>query len=109
MIVSVATFTQASSRRSEVAFYALLAGYFGTKCFNTMGFVFVYQYASEIYPTNARVAGAALCLAAGRLGSIIAPIAFVYSNEVYGTWAGFFHLMVAICLLNAVLIIFLPF
>merc|ERR1719240_733725 len=55
---------------------ATLAGFLGIKVFVNVGFVVVYVYASEIYPSVARTSGTAFCLAAGRVGSSLCPLAY---------------------------------
>lgn len=90
-------------------YYLLHGGYIGIKMFACIGFIVVYQYAAEIYPTVARTTGNAICLAGGRLGGIFSPIAFEYLVEWTGSFASFFYMLAIMACLNFVLIIFLPF
>jgi len=101
--------TQASSHSAQNE-YMLHAGFAGMKCFINVGFCTVYQYVSEIYPTNCRVAGTGICFGIGRLGSFSAPFVFEWLMEAYNDdWQLFFWLMSAICVVNGILVLFLPF
>jgi hypothetical protein len=87
----------------------LQVGLFGHKVFTAFGFLVVYVYAAEIYPTVVRATGSALCIAAGRVGCIIAPL--VYENLHYATGSHtlFFSLTAGLCAINAILVLFLPY
>lgn len=90
--------------------YVLHIGFAGLKCWVNMGFIIIYQYASEIYPTSARVAGTGLCFGCGRVGSMLAPFVFEGVMVAFGgSWQHFFYLMATVCALNAILIVLLPF
>lgn len=86
----------------------LHSGYFGIKVFACIDFIIVYQYATEIYPTEARTTGTATCIAGGRLGGIVAPIIFEHLLEATGSFVTFFYVIAALCVVNMVLIAFLP-
>mmetsp|Transcript_42120 Transcript_42120/g.111211 ORF Transcript_42120/g.111211 Transcript_42120/m.111211 type:complete len:508 (+) Transcript_42120:159-1682(+) len=76
-------------------------GYYGTKVFVSMGYIIVYQYATEIYPTPARITGSALNMAAGRIASMLAPLVYEWTAEATGSFLPFF-LSIATCMtLNA--------
>merc|ERR1719329_717924 len=77
------------------------------------GVLLVYVYALEVYPTDVRATGAAVNLAAGRLGSTLC--AFVF--EVLATHPDgarqhdpvlFFEFVIALATMNALLIFLLP-
>jgi len=89
--------------------YMFQAGYGAFKCSAALSFVVVYQYAAEIYPTNCRVAGTSVAFSAGRLGAIIAPVAFENLMWHFGSWSAFFFVMAAITASISVLVVFLPF
>jgi len=89
--------------------YMFQGGYAAFKCSAALSFVAVYQYTCEIYPTNCRVAGTSLAFSAGRLGAIIAPVAFESLMWRWGSWSAFFFVMAAITSSISVLVIFLPF
>ncbi|CAE7354272.1 svop [Symbiodinium necroappetens] len=78
----------------------LLIGYYGVKCVPNIGFIVAYQMSAELYPTEARTMGSALCLAGGRLAAMLAPM--VYESIV--TWTGgflpFFLVMATMCVSN---------
>lgn len=85
------------------------AGYMGIKCFSVVGFVAVYQYSTEIYPTVARTTGTAACVAGGRLGGMVAPLIFETLLDRTGSFEAFFYFMGVLCIVNLVLVVLLPF
>lgn len=89
---------------SEVLFQA---GYFGVKAFVACGFIVVYQYSTEIYPTIARTTGSAVCIAAGRVGSILCPIIFEELQEIFGSFEVFYYIMAVLCVMNFGLVWFM--
>lgn len=109
-MVSLVFFTTgaAGSQGSWLYFMLLQSGYIGIKSFVVIGFVAVYQYATEIYPTVARTTGTAACVAGGRLGGIVAPLIFEWQLGVTGSFMAFFYFMAGLCALNFVLVLFLP-
>jgi len=76
------------------------AGLIGCKAFVSIGWVTVYSLVSDIYPTSFRVTGSAICVAAGRLGAILCPLAYEASVEHMGTSRYFFLLIGVLCILN---------
>jgi hypothetical protein len=113
VIVFLCVFSFTSTRISgtfSAEFEALLqVGLIGSKLFTAVGFLIVYVYTTEIYPTVVRTMGGALCIAFGRFGSIVAPS--VYENLAFatGSHAAFFHVTAGLCALNAMLVLFLPY
>lgn len=85
------------------------AAFVGHKIFVSVGFLVVYVYAVEIYPTVARTMGASFCLAAGRIGAMTAPTLFESLVELEGSFSGFFCASAALCAINALLVLFLPY
>jgi putative MFS transporter len=75
-------------------------GLIGCKAFVSIGWVTVYSLVSEIYPTASRVTGSAICVAAGRLGAIICPLAYEASVEYLGSSRYFFLSIGVLCILN---------
>mmetsp|Transcript_66711 Transcript_66711/g.145477 ORF Transcript_66711/g.145477 Transcript_66711/m.145477 type:complete len:492 (+) Transcript_66711:85-1560(+) len=88
---------------------ALHYGYYGIKAYVMIGFIVVYQYASEIYPTEARITGTAVNIAGGRLAGIIAPLLFELLLKHTGHFDSFFMLIAAMLSFNILLFNFLPF
>mmetsp|Transcript_21993 Transcript_21993/g.63406 ORF Transcript_21993/g.63406 Transcript_21993/m.63406 type:complete len:470 (-) Transcript_21993:143-1552(-) len=84
-------------------------GFVGNKLFTTMGFLVVFVYSIEIYPTVARTTGTGLCIASGRLGSILCPLLYEQLSETPGGYFTYFHLMALMCVANAILVFFLPY
>lgn len=87
----------------------LHGGYIGIKVFAMVGFVAVYQYSTEIYPTVARTTGTAACIAGGRLGGMIAPLVFEKMLALTSSLTAFFYFVAALCACNLVLVFLLPF
>jgi len=90
----------------QIIFYL---GYFGIKVFVAIGFIIVYLYASEIYPTEMRMTGTAVILGCGRLGSMLAPLVFENLRQWTGTFQTFFYIIAALSAVNFLLVGFLPF
>lgn len=87
----------------------LQIGLLGNKIFTSFGFLIVYVYAAEIYPTVARSTGGAVCIAFGRFGSIAAPTLFENLEEITNSSLAFFSCSAALCAVNALLVMFLPY
>eukprot|EP00928_Gymnodinium_smaydae_P075409 TRINITY_DN58420_c0_g1_i1.p1 TRINITY_DN58420_c0_g1~~TRINITY_DN58420_c0_g1_i1.p1 ORF type:complete len:479 (+),score=77.40 TRINITY_DN58420_c0_g1_i1:86-1522(+) len=87
----------------------LQGGYMGIKAFAQVGFVAVYQYSAEIYPTVSRTTGTAACVAGGRLGGMLAPLIFEWLLEYTGSLLTFFYFVASLCGFNLILVAFLPF
>mmetsp|Transcript_97798 Transcript_97798/g.314781 ORF Transcript_97798/g.314781 Transcript_97798/m.314781 type:complete len:310 (+) Transcript_97798:617-1546(+) len=83
-------------------------GYIGIKCFAIVGFVAVYQYSTEIYPTVARTTGTAACVAGGRLGGMVAPLVFEWIVEATANISIFFYFTATLCIVNIIFVLFLP-
>merc|ERR1719262_401381 len=84
-VVSIAKLPSAGSRLSTsdmVAAYGAAAGMYVFRTVCTFGWVFVYLYATEVFPTVARVVGCAFVFAVGRLGSIAAPMVVEFSSDI---------------------------
>jgi MFS family permease len=87
--------------------YATLAGFLGMKVFVNVGFIVVYVYASEIYPSVARTSGTAFCLAAGRVGSALCPLVYELCHSLTGSYEVFFFVIIAMLCCNAALVLLL--
>lgn len=87
---------------------ALNCGFYGFKLFVAVAFLLIYVYATEVYPTRARSTGGALCVAVGRLGAIVSPLAFEGISRMWGDHTLFFYVIIGLCILNATLIYMLP-
>eukprot|EP00927_Polykrikos_kofoidii_P055757 TRINITY_DN49976_c0_g1_i1.p1 TRINITY_DN49976_c0_g1~~TRINITY_DN49976_c0_g1_i1.p1 ORF type:complete len:497 (-),score=71.28 TRINITY_DN49976_c0_g1_i1:211-1701(-) len=75
-----------------------------------IGFVSIFLYATEIYPTSARTLGSSVSIAGGRLGSILAPLAFeIVCQREERNFVPFFLLIQFLCVVNFMMIFFLPF
>lgn len=113
MVLSTVLFVEAAKQQkngSESAEFFVHAGFAGMKCWINVGFGVVYQYVSEIYPTNVRVAGTGICFGCGRIGSMVVPLVFEWMMAAFNKeWQLFFHAMNFICVVNAILVLLLPF
>ncbi len=81
-------------------------GCFGNKFSVCLGFLIVYLYSVEIYPTSCRTTGTSLCLASGRLGSILCPLVYEYCAQFNPLF--FFCLMIVLMFINFLMLMFLP-
>lgn len=86
----------------------LFAGYYGIKFFPSIGFIVVYVYASEVYPTVARSSGTALVIACGRIASILAPIVYEAVVTSTGSFVVFFWAITCLCAINLGFVFGLP-
>lgn len=82
---------------------------FGVKMFIAAGFIVVYLYLLECYPTIFRATGLAFCMVVGRLGGFICP--FLHDGLVYaGVHHAWFFVFIAVALALAALVsVCLPF
>lgn len=81
-------------------------GLFGNKFSLYLGFLVVYLYSVEIYPTICRTTGTSLCMASGRLGSIVCPLIYEYVAQYNPMY--FFILMIVLMFIMGVLLMVLP-
>lgn len=106
LLIFIIGISMTHSRTQEAFFHT---GYYGIKFVACIGYIVVYQYASEIYPTETRATGASFCIASGRIGAIIAPLLFEGIHSSLGSWNMFFYLLMGVCIINFLSIGFLPF
>jgi len=83
-------------------------GYYGIKLTPSIGFVLLYQVANEIYPTEARTTGCAMCLAGGRVAAMTSPLIYEAIIALTGSWIWFFLSMAAGCVLNLYVLDIIP-
>lgn len=107
-IIGFSTHTS-SEHGISMAHWIQQCGYAGLKCFPIIGFTVIYQYATEIYPTRVRATGTAACIAGGRAGGIMAPLLFEQLHDSTGSGMAFFYVVMSCCVMNFVLVLFLPF
>eukprot|EP00933_Yihiella_yeosuensis_P009133 TRINITY_DN11493_c0_g1_i1.p1 TRINITY_DN11493_c0_g1~~TRINITY_DN11493_c0_g1_i1.p1 ORF type:complete len:563 (+),score=84.31 TRINITY_DN11493_c0_g1_i1:247-1935(+) len=65
---------------------------FGVKIFLASGYIIVYLYLLELYPTTFRATGLAVCMVVGRIGAALCPILFELSTFFF-TEAMFFAIV----------------
>eukprot|EP00933_Yihiella_yeosuensis_P071149 TRINITY_DN79340_c0_g1_i1.p1 TRINITY_DN79340_c0_g1~~TRINITY_DN79340_c0_g1_i1.p1 ORF type:complete len:508 (+),score=68.73 TRINITY_DN79340_c0_g1_i1:200-1723(+) len=95
----------ANNHGKHWATYVILRiGYYGTKAFPGVGFVLVYQIATEIYPAEVRTSGSAFCLACGRTAAMFSPMIYEAIVGTFGNFLAFFLLIASMCLLNLYLV-----
>jgi putative MFS transporter len=83
-------------------------GLFSLKFFSSAGWILLYLYGSEVYPTRLRTTGSGFCMACGRLGAIVAPIIFVLGKEIFGSSLAFFAIGFSLYTVSLVLVVQLP-
>jgi len=108
--VSLTVFAYAGAYplRTRTIELLMQAGFAGIKCFGTLGFVVVYQYSTEIFPTTARATGTAACVAFGRLGAMSCPFVFESLQKLTGDFSSFFYTTAALCAMNGIVLAVLP-
>jgi len=81
----------------------------GVKMFIASGFIIVYLYMLECYPTICRATGLAFNMIVGRIGAICSP--FLYEGLMYATNSfAYFFLILGVCTgISAILCYFLPY
>ncbi|CAD7939022.1 unnamed protein product [Amoebophrya sp. A120] len=85
-----------------LANFFLQAGLFGNKIWVQVCFVLIYLYSVEAYPTQYRNSGAAVCLAAGRIGAISCPLIYeLLPHQFY-----FFVIMASLLAINCFFFVF---
>lgn len=75
---------------------------YGARLAIAIGWTVVYLYAVEVYPTAVRATGTSFAIAFGRLGSILAPLAFEIADDVFW-WS-----LVVVCAANIGAVSMLP-
>lgn len=85
------------------------AAMIGSQLSLSAGFIFVYLYSTEVYPTCCRAAGSGVAVGFGRLGAVVCPLAFEALNKMprLGGHAHF-AVVAGLASINAVLIFLLP-
>merc|ERR1719329_2119874 len=73
-----------------------------------IGYVVLYVYASEVYPTKVRTTGCGVSFAGGRIGAMLAPLAYELLTSWTQTYLPFFLIAAFLCFTNVPLIDLLP-
>jgi putative MFS transporter len=87
------------------AIFAAMSAIAGCGFFTSIGFLLVYTYATEVYPTHCRASGSAFGIAFGRVGSILCPLVYEISYQHTGTYKCFFVIVCALAAANIVLVV----
>jgi len=108
MILSLALFLWGAQhpKQNEIP---LQIGFLLYKMNTSIGFIVIYVYTAEIYPTSCRNTGTAFCLGAGRIGALICPLVYEWLTHATGTFQTFIYVIVVFSVLNMVLVYFLPY
>jgi nitrate/nitrite transporter NarK len=108
MVLSLLLFAYGarSPKQNEII---LMLGFNLYKMNTSIGFIVVYVYSMEIYPTYCRNTGSSLCLASGRIGALVCPLMYEWLTEATGTYMTYIYFMMGSCVVNMVLVYFLPF
>jgi len=107
-LISTLAFVLGNTHKGRAAAIFQTLGFYGIKCFVDIGFVVIYQYAIEIYPTRVRTTGSAVAVGSGRLAGIVSPLIFELIKGS-GSPAVFFYILIGLCALNVLLIDFLKY
>ncbi|CAD7930899.1 unnamed protein product [Amoebophrya sp. A25] len=97
-----------TSFRDHLLEICMELGLFGQKFMVTLGFVMVYLFVIESYPTHIRATGTAVCLSCGRIGSITAPTIYEKMTEASGGPVLFFIYLVFLLAMNMMFLLFMP-
>jgi len=84
-------------------------GYCMIKCVVNCGFVVLYQYTTEVYPTEVRTSGAGFAFAGGRVAGIVCPLVFEVLRSKTGSPDVFFYVSASFCFINLFVIGFLKY
>jgi MFS family permease len=101
------SFACAASGAGWLAGYVRFFAYYGTKFFVSVGYIVAYVYVTEVYPASCRSTGSSVCLAGGRIGTIVSPIVFEVLEELSGGFECFFYVTATLAALNFCFISFL--
>eukprot|EP00747_Dinoflagellata_sp_TGD_P182235 gnl/TRDRNA2_/TRDRNA2_36405_c0_seq1.p1 gnl/TRDRNA2_/TRDRNA2_36405_c0~~gnl/TRDRNA2_/TRDRNA2_36405_c0_seq1.p1 ORF type:complete len:597 (+),score=123.90 gnl/TRDRNA2_/TRDRNA2_36405_c0_seq1:164-1954(+) len=82
---------------------------FLVKLFIAAGFIIVYLYLLECYPTKFRATGLAFCMVIGRMGAFLCPFTFDGLRLLKFDPAWFFVVMATLAVIAAIVCCFLPF
>lgn len=110
MSLALAAFGFAGPKQNGTLLMSMVMyfGYYTVKFGTTIVFLVVYQYAAEVYPTNVRTSGSAVCLGCGRLAGMLAPLIYESVSKSVG-YGAYFYLMSSLCLVTFLLVYLLPF
>jgi len=109
MVISLIVFVN-GARGGQGTFPTLAwhVGYYLIKCFVIVGFITIYIYVSEVYPTSLRSTGTGMNIAFGRLGSTMSPLVYEKLFADTGTFVVFFYMLAGLVFINLLVIDFLP-
>merc|ERR1719221_49199 len=79
-----------------------LVSVLSVKLFLATGYIVVYLYLLECYPTTCRATGLAFCMVCGRVGAFLIPVLYDGANLIGVDVAWFFLAMAMVILLAAV-------
>merc|ERR1719213_483099 len=83
----------------ELVSVGAVTGAFSAACClklaTSAAFIILYVFVLEVYPTQIRSTGMAICTMVGRLGSIMSPVVHSYAVAFAGHYAYF--LTIALC------------
>lgn len=98
-----------SSMGAGVPAALLGAAMVGSQFAIAIGWVFIYLYSVEVYPTGCRASGSGVCVSVGRVGSALTPLAFevLSAHPELGARAHF-AVVGAMAGINAALVCLLP-
>lgn len=99
---------EAVRERHQMPMAVASAAVSGSAFCTAIGFLLVYVYSVEVYPTACRAAGSGVAVAFGRLGSVLSPLAYESMHAATGSHEAFFGAVVLLALVNAALVSGLP-
>lgn len=84
---------------------ATLTGILAMPLVLSQGWLVVYVYTTEVFPTSCRSFAHGFCLGVGRLGSISAPFAFEHLQVLTSTHTTFFGTLCTMAMINGALVL----
>jgi putative MFS transporter len=78
----------------------LTSSYVAMRFACNFGFVILWQFTAETFPTIVRATGCAICFATGRIGAIVAPPLFEHMRHATGANRGHFLVCSMMCVAN---------
>lgn len=86
----------------------LQSSFLGFRAITSVTFMILPLYIVETFPTRARTIGLSVAMSFGRIGGITAPMVYELLSSALGSLS-IFHIIAALNLASAVLVMFLPF
>merc|ERR1719235_379023 len=105
MLLCVGLRLLAGTDRNGIGQISVLTAVFLMPLVMAPGWLVVYVYTTEVFPTTCRGFAHGFVLGCGRFGSILAPFAFEHLHILTGMRSCFFVAVCLLAVLNAILVV----